>query len=772
MADRKENGLSQKEVEQRIQEGKVNIISEQQTRTVQEIITANVFTYFNLINLILFILVFITGSYKNGAFFLTIIFNDVLCIIQELHAKKMIDKLSILILADVTVLRDNTWQKIKVDKLVLDDIAELKSGMQIPADAIVLNGYLEVNESILTGESNSLQKHQGDTLLAGSVITAGLATVQIIHVGKDNFSETIMSEAKKYKPARSMLNKEINYLLKMIAKVIIPIGILLFVSQYFGTDLTWQEAILKTVSALVGMIPEGLIVLISIALAISTIRLSQKHVLIQDQFSIEALARVDTLCIDKTGTLTKGEMSIEDIILLDDINKNEVEKIIHSFVRSFPDTNATGNALARYVQGKDSYSVLESLPFSSDRKYSGIQIEKGSYFLGAPNILFHDSYDALKETVEKYTSAGSRVIVLAKNKEDSLHDIKKLDAIALISLKDTLRENVRDIIQYFYEQDVDIKVISGDDASTVSSLAFQAGIRNANDHIDMSTYKKDPFTEDITQYTVFGRVLPDQKKEMVELLQKQGHTVAMIGDGVNDIPALKEADVSVAMGNGASATKNSANIILLDSDFATMPQIVNEGRRVINNITRAASMFFVKTGFSFLLSIYVIVLQQSYPFLPIHLTLIGMFGVAVPTFILQNEPSFERVKENVLEIALRNAIPSSIVVFLSEIICNLLEGPLHISTERMHLIMIVITYSVYAYTLYKVYVPHTNFRKLILGSMAICMVLSVIFLRPLFQIEFAVKDLFLIIPLVICIPKGVDILVCLYDKVYKKIKKV
>ncbi len=744
------SGLSSIEVQERKEKGLINSSIEHKTRTKREIVLKNIFTYFNFINLFLFILVCITGSFHNGTFFLTIIFNDCICIFQELKAKRILDKMSLFVIQDINTLRDLSWIKIKANELVLDDVIELRSGMQVPTDAEIIDGYLEVNESILTGESETCIKRKQDLVLAGTIVTSSSAIARVIHVGKDNFSESIMNDAKKYKQAISILNKEINLLLKKISILIIPIGLLLFVSQ-INSDLSRNEAILKTVSAIIGMIPEGVIVLISLALTISTIRLSHKGVLVQDLNSIETLARVDTLCIDKTGTVTKGSLKVVDLKIINS-DVSEINQILGTYVHLFKNGNATDIALQNYFKEIDTTNVTNILPFSSERKFAGFEVNHtSSFYIGAYSFLFHKQNQEISNLIHQYACNGQRVLVLAESNQALTEHPTNLKLLGCVILEDELRDNIQELMNFFEQNDVQIKIISGDQVETVQTLSKLAGVNNSNYCIDMSQCN-DELENVVESNVVFGRVLPKQKKELVEALQKNGHTVAMIGDGVNDVLALKKADVSISLNDASSAAKNSSNIVLLSNDFGVVPDIIYEGRRVINNISRGATMYFVKTGFSLFLSIYVILFHENYPFLPIHLTLIGMFSVALPTFFLQFEPSFERVKQSFVQQALYKAIPSSLTVCLFVIISNYVADYFKLSTNELHTIVVFTTFLVYSYTLKRVYSPFNKIRIFILIVMVVGMLLSMILLPNLFQLDFSLKNIIILTVLSLFIP--------------------
>ena len=763
-------GLSSSEAEKRHREGQGNVYPERTTRSVREIIQANTLTYFNLVNTVLFVLVLLTGEYKNGLFFMTIITNAFIGITQEIRAKRILDRLSLLVRENIEVCRDDRWTDVPTDALVLGDHIRLHSGQQIPADGVLTDGYLEVNESMLTGEPNTIFKRAGDKIYGGTDITSGTGEADLTAVGTACVSETIMADARKYHPAVSTLRQDMEKLIRVVARLIVPVGILLFLMQYKTIGLSWQDATIKTVSAVVGMIPEGLVVLTSIALAVSAVRLSRARALVQDLYSIESLARVDTICLDKTGTLTEGRMKVETIVPLEEIPENRIREIMGSYVRVFADGNMTDRALGACFAENDIYEATDILPFSSERKYAAVTFgEEGTFYLGAPDFLFPAGSSSFAGRQQELAESGCRVLLLAHSPEIkcSAGLPADLEPAALIAIKDVLRENAKEILSYFKNQDITVKVISGDDPRTVSALAAEAGVEHADRCADMRENRyRDPagLAENCT---VFGRVLPEQKKAMIQALQAAGHTVAMIGDGVNDVPALKTADVGVAMAAGSSAAKNSANIVLLDSDFAVMPKIVNEGRRVINNIGRSSSMYLVKTFFSLLLSLYVILLQKDYPFLPVQLTIISAFGVGIPTFLLQFESSFERLRGRFFRRAFRVAVPSAMAVLVLTLVCDYLQLLFAIPQSRYNAILIILTAYVYIYTLYRVYYPLTKVRAGVLGAMSMMIFLSLWRLDSILEVHLVWRDGLILIPALIGVPVIVASLSRIYDGVMK-----
>lgn len=718
-------GLTKDEVQQRIQEGKINALEVKITRSYKDIFKSNVFTFFNLMNVILFALIVMVKSYRNGLFFLTIIANTCVGIFQEIRSKRVLDRLAIITMNKIEVLRDEERIILPIDQLVLDDVVIIKAGMQVPSDAMILDGKLEVNESLLTGESVPQLKTINQELFSGSVVTSGEATCQIIHVGKDNYSSKIIQEAKKFKGITSDLKKSIDSILKIISIIIIPLGSLLFANQYFMLHFTLKEAVVKTIAALIGMIPEGLVFLTSVALAISVIRLAQKKTLVQDLYCVETLARVDTLCLDKTGTLTEGKMKVIESFKIEDINLDE---IMGNYCSIFPDGNATSLALSASYKTFNNYTCVDKLDFSSDRKYSAITFEKeGTYCLGAAQFLFPQQNEII-EIAQKYASQGFRVIFLGKSEKGIINNqISDAIPLAYMLIRDQIRPTAKATIEYFYKQDVTCKIISGDDPATVSNIAKSVGVKDTDNYVDASQYTDEELSKLILERTIFGRVTPYQKKLFVESLQKAGHVVAMTGDGVNDVPALKKANASIAMASGSDAAKNASNIVLLDSDFSSLPSVVNEGRRVINNIRSASSMFLIKTAFSVVLSILTVLLSQAYPFQPIQLTVIGIFSIGVPTFLLQFEPNFQRVDGKFLRVAFRNAIPSAMAIVFGILLGMILHSFFNIPANMVSTFNAIQTGIIYTFTLYMVYSPLTKYRLVVIVSMQILLAFAFVF---------------------------------------------
>lgn len=615
MEENMQKGLSSQEVKKRQEEGKVNYETSVPTKTIKKILYDNFFTLFNLINLILGVSIFMVGSYKNMLFLGIIILNTAISTIQEIHSKKIVDKLAIMASNKIKVIRDGKKQEISIYELVLDDIVELNTGNQIPTDSIILEGKLQVNEAFLTGEPDTIYKKQGDTLLSGSFIVSGKGIAKITSIGEDNYTAKISSGAKYIKKINSQIMTSLNKIIKFLSIAIIPIGIALFYTQLQVDDITFQEAVVKSVAGIIGMIPEGLVLLTSTVLAVSVIRLSRQKVLVQELYCIETLARVDTLCLDKTGTLTEGIMEVKEIVPIHQ-TKKEMIHVLANIAKSSPDENATMEAIRNHVNKieEEEWKPTKKIAFSSQTKWSAICFEgKGAYLLGAPEIIVKKDFKTYQKDIEKYAK-DYRVLVVAYTKEEIKENQlpEAIEVIGYVCILDKIRKEAKSTLKYFEKQGVDLKIISGDNPLTVSKIGKQVGLKNYDSYIDMSTIEEEEEIEKVaTKYTIFGRVSPLQKEQLVKAMQKQNKTVAMTGDGVNDVLALKTADCSIAMANGSDASKAVSQLILLDSNFASMPKVVLEGRRTINNIQRSATLFLVKTIYSRITSCHVFTFRRS-----------------------------------------------------------------------------------------------------------------------------------------------------------------
>lgn len=783
-------GLTNEQVQERIAEGKVNVNENPNTRTYKQIILENTLTFFNFLNIALLVLVLFVRSYKNSMFMGIILINTVIGIIQEIRAKKTIDKLAILTESKTVVLREGKKWSISTEKLVLDDLIFLKTGDQVPADVKVLEGTVEVNESLLTGESDNLSKSQGDELFSGSFVTSGEACCQVIHVGKDNYASQITSEAKEFKRHNSELRNSLNAILKVISIIIVPLGAMLFYKQYMIVGDTLKDSVVNMVAAVLGMIPEGLVLLTSVALTLGSMVLATKKTLVQELYCIETLARVDTLCLDKTGTITEGTMKVEDVQLYDTaqttvvqhtakfdpetgepvqnvsalkpevtvsaekengqiqetVNSEtvsqeerqklqEIDHIMGNMMSVLHDQNATADALRKRFPSRNDLKLIHAIPFSSDRKYSGAVFEgRGTYLMGAAQFLFPEGNEELLEHCSSYAQEGYRILVLAHSEQETKGTERPtgLEPLGLFLITDVIREEAPDTLAFFDSQGVDLKVISGDDPVTVSAIAKKAGLKNAKHYIDATTIKtSEEMQRAVAECSVFGRVTPQQKKQMVQALQSQKHTVAMTGDGVNDVLALKEADCSIAMAAGSDAAKNIANVVLLDSNFGAMPHIVNQGRRVVNNIRSAASMFLIKTIFSVLLSLITIFFGDAYPFEPIQMSLISACAVGIPTFLLTQENNYNKIDHTFLRHVFMNAFPAAVTitgcVFTIMLVCQ----DVYHSNVMLNTACVLVTGWNYMSALRTVYSPLNTYRKVIIYGMQFAFFISAVVLQDL-----------------------------------------
>jgi cation-transporting ATPase E len=670
-------GLTESEVQERMNKGLSNVMQQSTGKTTKEIIKENVFTYFNGIFLLLAVLLIIAGSFNSLTFLPVIILNTVIGIIQQLQSKKVLDKLTLLSISEYEAVRDGKKKNVRADLLVKDDLIFLSAGQQIPADAVVISGSLSVNESLLTGESDEIVKTEGMNLMSGSFIVSGKAVCRLTKVGDESYVSQLTAKAKEIKEKQSEMIRSIEAIVKTAGILIIPIGICLFVQSFVVQGNGFTDSIVSMVGCVIGMIPEGLYLLVTIALAMSAARLAYKKVLLHDMKSIETLARVDVLCVDKTGTITDNAMNVTDFIFAgDNENKHlnidgnyeasnfdaDQKSIINdfqSYIVTVPDQNQTAEALKQYFSESkaEKFDVTEVNPFDSKKKYSEVKTADHTYRFGAPEFLLtDDEKEKFKDDIDSLLSEGKRVLAFVEDDK----------ALFLIALTNHIRESAYDTFTFFKKQNVGIKVISGDNPVTVSNVALTAGIDGAEKYIDLSTLKtKDELNQAVLKYNVFGRVRPEQKKDIIKALKKQGRKVAMTGDGVNDILAMKEADCSIAMGSGCEAAANAAQVVLLDSDFSHMKDIVAEGRRDINNITRSATLFLYKNFFSLFLAIFSIITIISYPLKPSQVTMISFFNIGVPAFFLAFEDNFKKQQGSFTKNVIRSSMPAAITSFLS-----------------------------------------------------------------------------------------------------------
>ncbi len=680
-------GLSSAEVADRKRQGLVNITGNSVSKTKKQIIMTHTLTYFNFLNVFLGVLIIISGQIKNLTFMGVIIINSVIGIFQELKVKKLVDGLSVITASKVRVIRDGRRQDIPIEELVMDDTIVVESGNQIGADSIVLDSAgMEVNESMITGESKPVKKVAGDQLYSGSYLVAGSGSARVIHVGKDNYATQLANQAKDKKRATSEMQDSIKRIIKVVGIVIIPIGILLFMSQMRVSGTTFSNAIVSTVAGVIGMIPEGLVLLTSVSFVLGVGRLAKKRALVQEMEAIEALARVNVLCTDKTGTITTGELEVRDILPIRDnhIAEDEeateaIKEVMNELAFAFHDVNATQTALMNYFTQTSQWEISDLIPFSSARKYRAISfLNHGAYVLGAPEFILkgYAAKDEILSEVEVYSKKGLRVLLFAKAQDISSADdtVTGITPKGLILISDIIRPEARATFDYFASQNVAVKVISGDNPATVSSIAVDAGLQNGERYIDATQLPENDseLQNVIENYTVFGRVTPEQKQRIVKAYQANGKVVGMVGDGVNDVLALKDADCGIAMAAGSDAAKQVAHIVLLDSDFACMKNIVREGRMIISNIERVSALYLTKTIYSMLLSVIFILLGRSYPFIPIHLSLISGTAIGLPSFLLTLEQTESVTQNGFLKHVLRISLPGALTMVVDMLLIQLL----------------------------------------------------------------------------------------------------
>ncbi|WP_434102765.1 cation-translocating P-type ATPase [Enterococcus faecalis] len=660
-------GLSTEEVAKQKELGLQNNYEENVAKSTKDIIFDNVMTLFNFLNFAIAVCLLFVGAYSNLAFLAIIIVNMSIGIFQEIHARNLVQKLSIVAKENVHVVRNGVQQKIDTKELVMEDIVIISAGEQVPSDMEVIDGKVEANEALLTGESDLIEKEIGDTLLSGSFIVSGQAYARVIHVGAENYAVKITQEAKVHKPIQSELVNSIRKVSKFTSWVIIPLGIILFVEAFWLRDAGIKTSVVASAAALLGMLPKGLVLLISIALTTGVIKLAKKRILVQDMYSIETLAHVDTLCLDKTGTITEGKMKVQKAIILHDKYEELFPQIIGSYLSESTDNNITMQAIRDHYEVSNRFGAKEVLAFSSERKWGAIEFpEIGTVYLGAPERLVDDS--RLPEAVFTAQENGYRVLMLAIAEQQPLNETKMpyLEPLAILEIDDPIRQNAKETLAYLKEEGIDLKVISGDNPVTVSNIARRAGLPGYESYIDLSTKTTEAeVREAVQQYTVFGRVSPQQKRTIVRELKDTEHVVAMTGDGVNDVLALREADCSIAMAEGDGATRQISNLVLLDSDFTTLPDVLFEGRRVVNNVTRVSSVFFIKTIYSFILSIICALTAIAFPFIPIQVTLIDLAIEGYPAFFLSFEGDKRKVVGKFLPTALKNASVNALLVVVN-----------------------------------------------------------------------------------------------------------
>lgn len=725
-----ERGLTAQEVKERMEDGRVNILSTSATKSIGKIVLENVFTFFNMIFVFIAAILIAVGAFKELTFIVIIVLNTGIGIVQELISKKKLDDLSLLAKTKAKVVRDGQIYEVDTEDLVEDDIVYFGAGSQIHADGKVIAGEIQVNEGLLTGESDEITKNPGKELFSGSYVISGECYARLTRVGEESYGAKLTAEAQKStRQKKPGMMKSLTYLLYIIGMFIVPIGILLFLRQYDVLGLDVKESVENTAAAIIGMIPEGLYLLVSVALAVSVGRLAQKKILVQDLKSTETLARVDMLCVDKTGTITESKMEVSEIIKLkEDLSEEEVKRQLGEFVDNMADDNETMKAIKEYFKGKTSggRKAEKIEAFSSKNKYSSVTYGEGEvYYLGAPDILWKQPESEVIKKAETYAVTGARVLLFLKNETP----------LALVALKNPIRPSAKETFRYFKENQVTIKVISGDSPKTVSAVALEAGIEGAEAFVDMTTIKnKKDLEEAAEKYTVFGRVKPEQKRQLVQALQKQGHTVAMTGDGVNDVLALKSADCGVAMAGGSEAAAGVAEVVLLNSDFSDMPQVVAEGRRVINNIERTASLYLVKNIFSVFLAIISIIAVFEYPLVPSQLTLMSFLTIGMPSFVLALEPNESKVSGKFLRKVIYRAMPAALADLCIIIIIVMFQYAFQIESKQTSTITALLVTAVGFYMVYKACVPFRKWHYALFGVMIVLLIGIIAYIPDVFSI--------------------------------------
>ena len=740
-------GLTSKQVQEHRLHGWTNKAVEPPSKTTKEIVHENVFTYFNLIFVVLAVLLCLVGSFRDLTFLPVIIANTLIGIIQEIRAKQVLDKLTMLNAPRASVVRDGKRTVINAEDLVVDDIVIFKAGDQVCADAEVSAGEVQVNESLLTGEADEITKRKGDKLMSGSFIVSGQCHARLDKVGEDSYISKLTLQAKAMQSKeQSEMIRSLDKLVKCVGVAIIPIGIVLFSQAFFIQHDGFRESVTSMIAAVIGMIPEGLYLLASVALAVSSIRLAQKKVLLHDMKCIETLARVDVLCVDKTGTITENTMKVQKLIKTDEYDEKEkggLSLLVGDFAAAMTNDNITMAALKEYFTKASGKKVLSKTGFSSATKYSSVTFEDGAYVLGAPEFVLKEKYDDYAEEITEYASTGSRV--LAFGIYDGEVDGKPLThgilPFGFVLLANPIREAAKETFEYFAEQGVEVKVISGDNPVTVSNVAKQAGIKNADRYVDASEFEDEQsMRKALLNNTVFGRVTPSQKRKFVRILKEAGHTVAMTGDGVNDVLALKDADCSIAMASGSDAAAQASQLVLLESDFSCMPEVVLEGRRVVNNIQRSASLFLVKNIFSFLLSVASVVFMFTYPLEPSQVSLISMFTIGVPAFFLALEPNKNMIKGHFLTNVLLKALPAALTDALAVAALVIFGRTFDVSSTDISTAATMLLAIVGFMILYKISAPMNKIRFSIVSGCIAGLLFCSIFLKDLFAITSMTKE--------------------------------
>jgi cation-transporting ATPase E len=741
-------GLTEQEVRQRVSKGLVNTAVKSQSKSVGQIIAGNVFTYFNLIFAVFFALLLLVRSYVNMTFLPIIISNTLIGIVQEIRSKRVLDRLNVMHAGKTSVIRDGQISQVDSQSLVKDDLCIFEAGKQVSADALIVGGSVRVNEALITGEADEITKNEGDVLYSGSFIVSGSCRAVLQNVGLDSFAAKLMLEAKaSRKKQQTEMMRSLDKLVKVIGIIIIPIGILLYFQHRFILHLSIQESVVSMIASLVGMIPEGLYLLASMALVVSVMRLGKKQVLVHEMACVETLARVNVLCVDKTGTITENAMAVQKVAVAQDFCERDVYLGIGDVTSALSADNITMQTLKAYFTASAGKEPLKVYPFSSETKYSAVTFSDGTYVIGAPENVLLDDYAQHEPQIMEYVRAGMRVLVYGKydgaiQKEQKALE-KPVELYAYILICNPIRKEAAETFDYFRRQGVKIKVISGDNPQTASYIAAEAGIERAEKYIDVSSLNDGELEDAAGKYTVFGRVSPQQKKKLIQAMKGNSNVVAMTGDGVNDVLALKAADCSIALASGSEAASNAAQIVLLDSDFSKMPSVVLEGRRVVNNIQRSASLFLVKNIFSILITLFTLISVNMYPLYPTQLSFLGTFTIGTPAFLLAMQPNRSRIQGHFLTNVVIQALPAALTDFIMLVVLTLIGSAVGVPHEQLSTMCIMVLVTVGFAALMRISLPFDKFRMCVCVCMLLGIVFSVIFLRPLFALYDLPTTLFL-----------------------------
>lgn len=745
-------GLTDEQVNERVLEGNTNYVENRNTKTYKSIFFGNIFTFFNLLCFVVAGALIAVNAWSNLVFMLVILANMVIGIVQEIKAKKTIEKISLVTAPTAVVVRNGAQVDIPVSDIVLDDVILFTLGKQICADCVVMEGEVEVNESLLTGESNPIKKRKGDVLLSGSFVVSGKCFAKADKIGSSSYTAQLAVKAKEYKKAKSELLNSLNLIIKIIGIIIIPLAILTFYNNFNQVDATINSTIKKTAGSVIGMIPAGMFLLTSLALAVGVIKLAKKRTLVQDLYSIEMLARTDVLCLDKTGTITDGTMKVNSVIQLNSSLDNTINEIVGSMLTALDDNNQTSRALATYFGYSKELSAKEILPFSSKRKLSAVTFKNNQTFaFGAPEFILKTKNVEIEKLVKQYASKGFRVLLLAKCEGGIVKDniSSKVTPVALIVIEDRIREHAAETIEWFKQNGVAIKIISGDNPLTVSEVSKRVGVENAGNYISLEGLSEQQVIDAAEKYSVFGRVSPEQKFILVKALKSKGHKVAMTGDGVNDILALKEADCSIAMASGSEATRNVSHLVLLDSNFNSMPSVVAEGRRVVNNIQKSSSLYLMKTLFTIMITILCLIFSIKYPFSTNQILLLEWCVIGFPSFCLALQPNTEKIKGRFLVNLIAKSLPGALIFVVNVVACYIFTQITGCADQFATMGSLVLTFSGLL-VLYNVCKPIDVFRGILVAAMIVMSVLMIILIPGSFfeYVELSLQNILFIIILI------------------------